>query len=128
MHGIKRDASNFPKFKDEKQWNEWYNKTKEQAKSQFIDEIFNINYTPGSIDYITLFDLKKRFMYAAFTNNLLTDKEKPLVRQHEGDYNAHAIHRELLAHMSISTKASVVSSTILTYTTTAKFGNGTWNE
>ena len=54
-------------------------------------------------------------------------QEKSLVRQHEGYYNAYAIHKALLAHMSTSTKVSVVSSAIFTYITTAKFGNGTWN-
>ena len=45
MCGVKRDASNFPKFQDEKQWNEWYNKTKAQARSQFANEILDVNYT-----------------------------------------------------------------------------------
>ena len=60
-----------------------------------------MNYTPRLIDDINLFDLKKRFVYVVFKNTLLADKRKSLVRQHEGDYNAHDIHRELLAHMSI---------------------------
>ena len=85
MRGIKRDASNFPKFKDEKYRNEWYNKTQAQARSYFVDEIFDINYTSGCIDDIHLFDLKKRFLYALFINTLLTNKGKFLVRQHEGD-------------------------------------------
>ena len=67
-------------------------------------------------------------MYAVFTNTLITDKGKYFIRQYEGDYNAHAIHKELLVRMSTSTKASVVSSTITTYITIAKFGHGTWND
>ena len=67
-----------------KKWNEWYNKTKTQARSQCVDEIFDIDYTPGSIDDINLFDLNKRLMYAVFTNTLLADKGKSLVRQYEG--------------------------------------------
>ena len=66
-------------------------------------------------------------MYVVFSNTLLADKVKSLVRQHEGDYNAHIIHKELLEHMSTSTKASVVASIIITYITTAKFGTSTWN-
>ena len=127
MRGDKRDASFFSKLKDERQLNDWYNRTKAWARSQFVDEIFDIKYKPGSIDEINLFDLKKIFIYAVFTNTHLTDKRKYLVSQHEGDYNAHTIYKELLAHILTSTKASLQSSTILTYVATANFGTGAWN-
>ena len=127
MRDVKRDASIFPKLKYEKQWNNWYNRTKAQARSQFMDEIFDIKYKPGSVDEINLFDPKKRFMYAVFTNTLLTDKGKPLDNQHEGGYNVHVIHKEILTHMLTSTKYSLESSTILKYITTAKFGTDDWN-
>ena len=68
-------------------------RTKTQARSQFVNEIFDISYTSGSIDDIHIFDLKKIFMYAVFTNTFFADKEKYLVRQHEGDYNSHATHK-----------------------------------
>ena len=91
-----------------------------------MDEIFDINYKPGYIDEINLFDLKKLCMYTVFANTILNGKGKYLISQHEGDYNAHAIHKELLAHMLTSTKAILESSTILIYITTAKFGTGAW--
>ena len=62
-------------------------------------------------------------MFTFFTNTLVTDKEKSLVRQHEGDYNDHVINKELLAHMSTSTIYSIESSTILTYITVARIWN-----
>ena len=125
--GVKRDASIFPKLKDEKQWNEWYTKTKAQVISQFVDEIFDIYYTHGSIDDKHIFDLKKRFTYAIFTNTLLTDNGKPPVRQQKGDYNTHTIYKELLVHIRTSTKSSVESFTILKYIKTARSGTGAWN-
>ena len=82
--------------------------------------MFDIDYTPGSIDGINLSGLKKRFMYAVFISTILADKGKPLVRKYEGDYDDYTIHRELLAHVSTSTKASVVSSTILACITISK--------
>ena len=88
-------------------------------------KFFDVNYTPRSIDRINLFDLKRIFMYKVLTNALLTDKDKSLVRQHEGDYNVHTIRKELLAYMVTSTKASVVSSIIITFVAIANFGNGT---
>ena len=93
MRGVKRDASIFPKLKDEKQWNDWYNRTKAQARSQFMDEIFDIKYKPGSVDEINLFDLKKILFYVFFTNTLLTDKGTSLVSQYEGAYNTYTIQK-----------------------------------
>ena len=76
MRDIKRDSSTFRKFKDEKQWNEWYNKTKAQTRSQFLDDIFDIDYTSGLIDDTHLFDLNKLCIYAVFTNTILKDTGK----------------------------------------------------
>ena len=49
---VKRDTNIFPKLKDDKKQNDWYNRTKAQARLKFIDEIFDINYKPGSVEYI----------------------------------------------------------------------------
>ena len=43
-----------------------------------MDAIFDVQYTPGLIDNISLFDLKKRFMYAIFKDTLITNKENLL--------------------------------------------------
>ena len=90
-----------------------------------MDKIFDVNYTPGSIDDAILFDLKKRCMYSVFVINLLTERVTLLVRTFERYYNADFVHKKLLENMSISTKTSVESSTILTYITTAKFISST---
>ena len=71
MRVVERDVIIFPKLKDEKQWNDCYNKNIAQARSQFMDEIFGLNYVPGSIDEANLFDLKKRNMYAMQSSHLL---------------------------------------------------------
>ena len=60
---LKKMPNYFPKFKDEMQWNDWYNKAKAQSRSQFVDEVCDVNYTPGSADYTKLFHLNERFMY-----------------------------------------------------------------
>ena len=80
MLGVKRDDSIFPKIKDE---NNGITGTTEQKHkldhNLWMDQIFDIKYRPRSIDEINLFDLKKRFIYAIFTNTLLTDKGTFLV-------------------------------------------------
>ena len=90
-----------------------------------MNEIFDVDYTPGSIDD-TLFYLKKRFISTVFTSTLFTEK-KSLVRKNERDYNGHSIHKDPVQYMLTSTKDSTESSTILTYITTAKFGFDAWN-
>ena len=77
MRSVKRDSSNFPKLKDEKQWNDWYNRTKEQARSQFVDEIFKIKYKPRSVDEINLFDLNKRCILQSLQTLSSLTKENP---------------------------------------------------
>ena len=62
-------------------------------------------------------------MYAFFTKTIIIDKETPPIRQHEGDNNAHFINKELMLHISTSTKPSLESFIILTYITTARIWN-----
>ena len=57
MRGAKKDASIFPKLKDEKQWNDWYNRTIAQARSQFLDEIFDIKHKPIIIIIIIIISI-----------------------------------------------------------------------
>ena len=73
----------FLNLRMKKQWNDWYDKPTAQARSQYLNKIFDIDYTPGSVDNRSVFDLKKLFMYAVFIKTPLTDKGKPLVRQYE---------------------------------------------
>ena len=65
-------------------------------------------------------------MYFVFNRNLLTDRGKALVRQHEVDWNAQAIYRALCDHASTSTKAALDASEILSYITSARLGDGSW--
>ena len=67
--------------------------------------MFDVKYTPELVDDINLIDIKNRCRYAVFTNTLLIDKGNSLVRKYEGDYNIHAIHKGVMAHISTSTKA-----------------------
>ena len=65
-------------------------------------------------------------MYAVFTEVLLKDKEKSLVRDYESHWDAQKIYEDLLVHAETSTNASAESDQIITYITTANLGDGTW--
>ena len=73
-----------------------------------------------------VFEQKQKYIYAVFSKTLLTDKGKSLVREHEKDYNAQLVHKKLLDYAQKSTKASVKSSQLLTYITSARLGTGSW--
>lgn len=64
-------------------------------------------------------------MFAVFTDILLSDKGKFLVRKHHYTGNVQLIFKELVVHATDTIKASVESSDLLTYITSAKLGDGT---
>jgi hypothetical protein len=65
-------------------------------------------------------------MYAVFERTLLSDKGKALVREHTDNFNAQTVYKELCAYALESTKATLDSSTMLTYITSSRLRDGTW--
>ena len=65
-------------------------------------------------------------MFTVFEKTLKTDTGKTLVRSHINDHDAQKIFRDLSTYSLTSTKASLDSSTILSYTTSARLGDGSW--
>jgi hypothetical protein len=123
---IKRDPTAFPGLKDEKQWDNWQRATKALARAQDVYEIFNKNYKPSNPDEVALFERKKIYMYAVAEKTLRTDFGKSCVRKYEDAVDARAVYLDLFTHMESSTKASLDSSKILQYITSAKMGDGSW--
>ena len=124
--GIKRDVLLFPELKDNKQWDSWYIQTKAQARAQNVEIILDPTYKPSTIADVAIHDQRQKYMYSVFAKILQTDKGKALVRKHEDDYDAQAIHKELFEHAQRSTKASVDASDLLAYITTSRLGTGLW--
>jgi hypothetical protein len=54
--GIKRDPSQFPVLKDDKQWDLWNQDTKAQARSQDIIDVLLPTYRPTTQEEIALFN------------------------------------------------------------------------
>jgi hypothetical protein len=88
---------------------------------------FLIGHMPSSSeDSKNLFIEKQKFMYAVFERTLQTDQGKAFVRQHEKDFDAQKIYMHLEDYSIKSTKASLDTSKLLSYITSAKIGDGTW--
>ena len=112
--------NNYLVFKEDKQWDSWKHSTISTARAHGCQDVFNPGYTPQGAAAPELFDEKQKFIYSVFESVLKTDMGKYFVRQHESDYNAQAIFRKLKQHALSSTQASLDSSTLLTYLTSAR--------
>ena len=124
--GIRRDALSFAVYKDEKQWDTWQRSTLAQVRAQDVAEVLDATYVPTTPEEIALFTKKQEFMYAVFEHTLQTDQGKAFVRQHEQDYDAQKIYSCLQDYSVKSTKASLGTSKLLSYITSAKMGDGSW--
>jgi hypothetical protein len=125
--GIKRDPSQFPTLKDEKQWDNWDRTNRAQARAQGVEQILDSSYVPTTTEDTALFEVKQTYMYAVFEKTLLTDQGKAYVREFEKESDAQSIYRRISEHAIKSTKASLEASTILSYITSCRLGeDSTW--
>ena len=84
--GIKRDASAYPIFKNERYYNTFIRHFKATAKAQGLSTLMDPNFTPGSDEYgQQLFLEQQDFLYSVLISSLKTDFSEALVKDHEGD-------------------------------------------
>ena len=83
---IKRDASAYPIFKNERYYNTFIRHFKATAKAQGLSSLMDPNFTPGSDEYEQqLFQEQQDFLYSVLISSLKTDFSEALVKDHEGD-------------------------------------------
>ena len=84
--GIKRDASAYPIFKNERYYNTFICHFKATAKAQGLNSLMDPNFTPGSDEYEQqLFEEQQDFLYSDLISSLKTEFSEALVKDHEGD-------------------------------------------
>ena len=84
--GIKRDASAYPIFKNERYYNTFIHHIKATAKAQGLNSLMDPSFTPGSDEYEQqLFQEQQDFVYSVLISSLKTDFSESLVRDHAGD-------------------------------------------
>ena len=84
--GIKRDASAYPIFKNERYYNTFIHHFKATAKAQGLNSLMDPNFTPGSDEYEQqLFEEQQDFLYSVLISSLKNDFSEALVKDHEGD-------------------------------------------
>ena len=124
--GIKRDPNSFPVLKEEKFNDSWHRSFENQARAQDVFQVLDPTYVPIHAEDIELFDEKQKYVYAILEQKVLTDRGKGFVRDHERTYDAQKVYEKLVDHHLKSTKAMIDSSSILSYITSVRLGNGTW--
>ena len=83
---IKRDASPYPIFKNERYYNTFIRQFKATAKAKGLDTLMDPNFTPGSDEYEQQhFQEQQDFLYSVLISSLKTDFGEALVTDHEGD-------------------------------------------
>ena len=125
--GIKRDATQFPVLKDEKYHEDWKRKFINEARIQDVFEVLDPNYKPSNTEERDLLAKKREFVYGVFEKTIFTNNGKDVVRSHEKDVDATEVWNKLQTLHNQSTKAKIESSTLLSYITSARLGNGEWN-
>lgn len=126
--GIKRNKADYTELKDDKQWDGWRRATIATARSHGCEVIFDSSFVPdpSDADAYAVFKEKQKFMYSVFEEKLKTDFGRHLVREHEADFDAHTIYKELSDHARKSTQAAIDSSELLSYITTTRMSNDRW--
>ena len=125
--GIKRDSTLFPTLKDEKFNDSWHRSFVNQARAQDVSEVLDPSYVPSTASDQELFTEKQKYVYAVLESKVLTDRGKAIVREFETTFYAQKVYKRLTEHHLKSTKARIESSTILSYVTSVRLGNGEWN-
>ena len=84
--GIKRYASAYPIFKNERYYNTFIHHFKATAKAQGLNSLMDPNFTPGSDEHEQqLFQEQQDFLYSVLISSLKTEFSEALVKDHEGD-------------------------------------------
>ena len=126
MRGVKRDISLHSSFKDEKFWDSWNRCLHTLARTQGVSHVLDAPYMPTTPDETDLFQCQQEFMYSVFERTLLISQGKAFVRAHEHDFDAQTLYQELVTYFKSSTRGRQAASSILSYITTSRLGDGLW--
>jgi hypothetical protein len=126
--GMKRDSGLYPVItQDAHEWDSWNCSLVSIAHAQATEQVLDSTYVPALPDEIALFAEKQKYMYSVFERTLRSDKGKAIVRSHEATYDAQKVYKELYDYCCKSTRAVFGSSTMQSYTSSVRVGDGSWS-
>jgi hypothetical protein len=96
------------------------------ARAQSVEQVLDHKYIPVLPDEVALFSEKNKYLYAIFEWTLQSDKGNAIVQAYEDTFDAQKVCREMYDYCNCSTRAQLTSSTLLSYITSARLGDGLW--
>jgi hypothetical protein len=90
------------------------------------EQVLDSTYQAVLHDKVALFAEKQKYFYAILERTLQTDKGKAIVCAHEATFDAQTVYKEMYEYCNRSTRAMLNSSTLLSYITSARLGDGSW--
>jgi hypothetical protein len=85
---IKRDISQYPTLKDEKNWDTFHRTFLNTIRAHDLEHVTDPDYEPEDESEEALFTHQQSFVYSVLERCLLTDMGKTIVRKHAHDYDA----------------------------------------
>jgi hypothetical protein len=124
--GIKCDATLYPILSQDMQWDLWNCSVVSLAHAQSVEQVLDNKYVPILPDEVSLFSKKNKYLYTIFEQTLQSDKGKAIMRAYEDTFDAQSIYKEMYDYCNRSTRAQLTSSTLLSYITSTRLGDGSW--
>jgi hypothetical protein len=122
--GTKRDVSQYPILKDERQFGKRLQKVLNLAISHQISEVFDTTYRPTAPTDVLLFEEKQQFAFTVLDNCLQINMVITLVHAHHEDNDAQTTWKEFLEYMKNSTTAENSANELLAWLTSTKYDHG----
>jgi hypothetical protein len=126
LKGVKRDITQYPEIKDERQFENWQRSFLAVARSHRINQVFDPSFKPSSDEDKLLFEEKQKFAFTVLDAKLQTNMGKTILRSYASTGDAQKVWKEFVDDAKKSLKAMMSANTILEWITTAKFNPTNW--
>ena len=107
-----RDPNQFHLLDDDRHWTHWYLHFVATAQAQNLQDILNADYVPSGPVHVAAYKANQDYLYSVFSEILLTDKGKSLIKARYLTGDAQTIFTRLCSHYTERTHSNVVKTTI----------------
>ena len=105
--GIKKDATHFPVWKENRFFDRFEMEFMTQARAYDIDDVFDPQYYPTTNEEKELFNEKQKFAMSILVHAIHTDMGRTFVAEHFRDSDAQECWRKILKEARGSTRAEL---------------------
>jgi hypothetical protein len=105
LKGVRRNVSNYTKFKEAKQWQRWERYLQSTASAQGVENVFNPLYVPTTDDEKALFKEQQKYGYQVLEQAIQSSEGMVIVREYSQTKDAQAVYTKLQARYAHSQAA-----------------------